>query len=510
MNNESRTKNSIKNLTFALGGQMLSLLMQFAVRTVFIHTLGKEYLGLNGLFSNILSFLSLAELGIGESITISLYKPIAEGDEEKIKILMRIFRKAYCTIGIIILCIGASLTPFLPFFIKEMPDIKHIQIIYLLNVLISAASYFYSYKSTFIIANQKNYIVTTNRYIINSLLALSRCMLLLIWHNYIAYLVLQILFLLIENISISSLANKYYPVLKEKTNKPLDKETKSNILNNISALIFSKLGSIVVYSTDNILLSKLFGLAAVGLYSNYSLLLNTVKGVFAQFFSAVIASVGNLRVLADEKKQMEIYNLIFFINFWLFAFATTAFAVLIQPFISLWAGNDYLMAPLTVIFLIINFYIVGMRRTNIMFCSAYGLLRYFKYAPVFEIIINLGASVLLAKIVGEAGIFIGTTISTVCICLWIEPFMLFKHGIKYSLKKYFIKYFAYMFITAGILAATYAAAYIIPVGGIAGFVLKMIIAASVPNIIMFLIFRKSYEFKALLNILKEFMKKKKR
>jgi len=498
---ESRTKNSIKNLQFALIGQVINLLLQFFLRTAFIHTLGKEYLGINGLFSNILSFLSLAELGIGEAITISLYKPIAENDENKIKILMRIFKKAYCIIGIVITVAGLGLTPFLSVFIKEMPDIEHIYIIYMLNVLLSSISYFYSYKSIFIIANQKNYIVTNNRYVVTTISTIFRCVILFVWGNYILYLMASIFFVLAENISVSILADKYYPILKEKSNDSLDKETQNTIIDNISALVFHRIGGIVVFSTDNIMLSKFSGIIITGLYSNYSMILNAVNSILSQFFNSMIASVGNLHILADEEKQIEIYNVIYFINFWLYAFAATACLLLIQPFITLWAGEEYLMTNLVLFAIIVNFYMTGMRKTNSMFCSAYGLVRYYKIAPLFEITINIISSIVLAKIIGEAGIFIGTIISTVCVCLWVEPYILFKYGIKYSLRKYFLRYFLYLLITTFIILVSYLIINVITVTGITAFILKMLTVVIIPNIILFIIFRNSTEFKTLYNII---------
>ena len=153
-NSGNRTKNSIYNFLLALIGQGLDVVIKFALRTVFIITLGKEYLGLNGLFTNILSFLSLAELGVGAAITYSLYEPIANNDESKILPLMALYKKAYTIIGTGVIAIGISLTPFLKFLIAEMPNIENIQLIYTLFVINSGISYFFSYKSSYISANQ--------------------------------------------------------------------------------------------------------------------------------------------------------------------------------------------------------------------------------------------------------------------------------------------------------------------------------------------------------------------
>ena len=96
---ESRTKNTIKNVRSGIIVQTINRLMIFVVRTVFIKTLNTQYVGVNGLFTNILTILSFAELGIGTAIIYSMYKPVAEHDHKKIKSLMKLYQKSYNIIG---------------------------------------------------------------------------------------------------------------------------------------------------------------------------------------------------------------------------------------------------------------------------------------------------------------------------------------------------------------------------------------------------------------------------
>ena len=160
----SRTNNMIRNVSWSFLGQGLGILASFIVRIVFIRILGSTYLGLDGLFSNILTILSLSELGVGTAITYSLYKPLAEKDESKLKSLMALFKKVYTVIGLVIFGIGFGLTPFLSFFINDMPDIKGLEIIYMLFVTNTAVSYFFSYKRNLILADQNRHIETIYRY----------------------------------------------------------------------------------------------------------------------------------------------------------------------------------------------------------------------------------------------------------------------------------------------------------------------------------------------------------
>lgn len=506
---ESRTKNSVLNLVAALAGQGINIVLNFAVRTIFIRTLSTEYLGLNGLFTNILSFLSLAELGVGSAITFCLYKPIAEQNEEEISILMNLFKRAYIIVGAVVLIVGIGLTPFLHLFIAEMPKgIPNISLIYILFVVNSGISYFCSYKAIYVIANQKNYIVTNNKFLFRIIVAILQILVLVLFKDYITYLVIKVVGTLFENVSITIIANKKYPVLKKKTTKKLNAETQNVIVANIKAVFVNRIGSVIITSTDNILLSKIFGLGIVGLYSNYSLLIVTVEGLLSRFFTAITASVGNMSVATSKEKQNDIYELINFIQFWMYSFSTVAFAALFNSFIELWIGKEYLIDTLCMVFAIANFYINGMRQSNIVFNTTYGLARYYTWLPIPTALFNLFSSIGLAFIIGPAGVFAGTTLSTLCTSFWMEPWMLMKRGLHGSLKKYWINYSKYTLTTLISLGVTFYLCNLIVENGIFGFVLKMLIVMIVPNVAICILYHKTSEFKYLLGMLQKILNKK--
>ena len=494
MENQGRTKNSIRNIAFSYIGQIVNLIVKFALRTVFIYTLGKEYLGISGLFTNILSLLSLAELGIGTAITFCLYEPIAKHDEEKIAILMRIFKKAYTVIGIIVLVAGTSLTPFLNFFIKDMPDIPHISLIYLLFVFNSGISYFYSYKQTYIIANQKAYITTNNTYLMAFVAAIFQAVSLLAFKNYLLYLIIQVIFTFLANVRISRIADKMYPELAIRTDEQLDDNTKHLLLSNVGALVFHKIGALIVFSTDNLLLSKIFGIIIVGLYSNYTLIIQAVQSLENQFFNSITASIGNLGVDADSKHQEDVFFIIFFLDFVMSSCATVVLGSILDPFISLWAGSDYVMTIDCVIFIILNFYLTSMRQAAMTFDTAYGLAMYYKYMPIPESTINLVSSIIFAELFGPVGIFIGTTLSSLCTCIWIEPRVLFKYGLKDSGRKYLFIYLLYGGITVFMLVLSRFACGLIPLTGWSALILKALISVAIPVTFIVVIFSKSKEF----------------
>lgn len=183
-----RVQKSIKNVTTGLVGQVLTLVLSFVVRTVFIQQLGVTYLGVSGLFGNILSILSFAELGFGQAIVFSLYKPIANNNVEKIKSLMYIFRTVYIWMFAVVMVLGLSLTPFLDFFVDDINAVPNLRLIYVMYVISSASTYLFAYKNTYLIATQNSYVSTIIGYFFSISLAVFQILVLVFTQNFIIYL----------------------------------------------------------------------------------------------------------------------------------------------------------------------------------------------------------------------------------------------------------------------------------------------------------------------------------
>lgn len=504
----NRSKKSFINLITALVGQAFGIVISFFARILFVKFFNAEYLGLNGLFTNLLTMLSLVELGVGTAMTYSLYKPLAEEDNEKIKSLMNLYRKTYNIIGIIIIILGVSLLPVYRYLINEVPNVDNLDVIYLLFVLNTAISYFYSYKRSLIICDQKRYIATIYRYLFYFILNLLQIIALVITKNYIIFLVLQIIMTWLENILISIKANKMYPYLKEKSIKKLSKNELTDIKKNVNAMIFHKLGGVMVNSTDNILISKYVGLSSVGIYSNYYLIINALENVTSQFFNAIIASIGNLGATDSNKSHLkETFNTIFLINYLIFGSLTICLLILFNPFIKIWLGQEYLFNYSIVIVICICFYLKGMRKSVLSFKEALGLFWYDRYKPIFESVINLFFSIFLGIKFGVLGIFIGTIISTISTSLWIEPLVLYKYGFNEKFLDYivrFLKYTVYILVTYILTNLVVSNIYI---NGIITFIFKGFITCVMSILLLVLAVIKSKEFKHLKIITKNIIKK---
>lgn len=496
-----RIENSIKNITSGLIGQIITYVLSFVVRTVFISTLGKSYLGISGLFTNVLSILSFAELGIGTAIVYNLYRPLANNDWEKIKAYVSFYKRSYRIVGITLLLMGTAFTPFLHFIIKDKINIPNISLIYLLFVLNSSIGYFFSYRFTIVIASQKGYILNVAGFFFNALSSMLQIAILIITKNYILVLFMQICINIVQNWCNSLIAIKLYPQLKSLKGAKLKKEELAKVFENVKALVIYKIGGTLVSSTDNVIISMFVGVISVGIYSNYLLIIGSVGTLLSIIFNSITASVGNLNSTDDEGKKYFIFNVINLLNFWMYGLCSIIMFVVATPFINLWIGKDFTMSAVIVFVVVINFYIDGMLNATWTYRETMGLFVHGKYRPIISATINLIFSVILVRKFGIIGVFIGTTITRITTNVWFDPYVVFKYGFNLPVRIYYFRYIKYflLFMFTGALVSNivnhiFVSNTLIDVIGMG------VTSLIIPNIIFIAIFRKTKELKYLLNI----------
>lgn len=477
----SRTRNSFRNMKYGLFFQEAITVLTFFSRRVFVQVLSEEYLGLNGTFSNILSMLSVMEMGVGSLITYCLYKPLADGDEEQIISLLTLLRRVYWIVGAMIAILGGILTPFLPMLIHEIPDVPHIYLIYLLFVANSAISYLYSYKGTLFIADQKSYIIMTYSYVIEALRLV--CQILFLWYtrNYFFYISFNLIGTLLKNLLVSYQADRNYPFLRGRKSRGLKPEIKKSIVRNIKAKIIHTLASAVVDGTDNLLIAYFVGAVSVGLYSNYLTIIGGVEKVYQMIYQSITASVGNLLATETPEKALTVYKRINFAGNWIYGFSAVCLVVLFNPFIELWVGEQYQLKQTIVCLIVLNYYVKGMRKVTLLFMGAYGLYWYDRYKAVAEMVINLVFSIGLAVPYGMTGIFMGTFISTMTTCFWVEPLVLFRHGLHASVSIYFKEYGLNALVTLLTAVIVWSMCMALPGEGVLLFLGKMAICVVIGN-----------------------------
>ncbi len=494
--NTGRTGKSLRNVAVDTAGQVISLIVRFIGRKVFVLFLAEEYLGLNGLFSNILTVLSLAELGVGTAIVYSLYRPLSEGNIEKVKSLMRLFKRAYTCIGLFVLCVGAALTPFLSFFVKEMPRLPHIRLIYLMYVGDSAASYFFSYKRSLLMADQNRYIISLYQYTIYTLKAALQILLLWLYRDFIIYLAAHMLSTLLENLLVSRRADKMYPYLRDRDVKPLPEEVSGTIRKNVAAMLCHRLGGVVVNGTDNLLIAKLVAVSSVGLYSNYLMITTALTTAYDAALQSLTAGFGNLNVSSDDAHKKEVFDRLSFGCSWLYGWSAICLVCLSQSFIRWWLGEALLLDMSTVCWIAAVFYVGGMRKATLLARDAMGLYWNDRFKPLAEALINLVVSIILGRRCGIDGILMGTVISTMTTCFWVEPLMLYRHGLHAPVGEYFLRYGLHTLITLGALLLTQYGISLLPLGdGLPALLLRFVLCATLPNLFYLLCYRRKSELR---------------
>lgn len=507
----TRTDNVKKNLIFNVIKFATQLLLQFVLRTALIYLMGAEYLGLNGLFSNIFSFLNLAELGFGSAIVFSMYKPIAEGDVEKVKSLQSLYKRFYLIITLIVAGLGIAILPFLKFLINGDVGVRvNIYILYLMYLFNTLFGYFSAHKRSLLFAHQRNDVENKVATICMLGMMTLQIAVLFIFKNYYIFFAVNIVFTVIECVLIHVCANRLYPHINGQS-QPLDKVTKKEIFKNVGALSMHKIGGAVVFSTDNVLISSMLGLVVLGAYSNYYLIVSTLMGIFTLLSNAVKGSVGNLIASKEKEYVYGIYQKINFMFSFFSAFCTICMIVLFQPFIKVWtSGNPiYLLKYSTVILICVSFYLSRMRLGVCIFKECAGLFNQDKWKSIIESIVNLVGSIILGIFMGINGIILGTIISTIVAPLWVEPVVLYKYYFEKKPGKYFLTYLRDVLIMLVVASACYLICGFIPDGGLMLLVAKFAVCVVLSVILLILLYIPTKDFKQSLAFVKNIIKRKK-
>ncbi|MFB9325061.1 lipopolysaccharide biosynthesis protein [Paenibacillus aurantiacus] len=489
-----RVKSSLLNISAGLGNQLIITALSFLSRSVFIGTLGIEYLGVNGLFTSMLAMLSLAEAGIGSSIIYSLYKPVADRDEERILRLMRLYRTAYRAIAFVVLGLGLALIPFLHLVVGKT-DVEHLYVIYGVFLMNTVLPYFFQYKQSFLNVSQKGYIVT-GVYSVSQIVSTALKIAILTYTgNYILFLVADCVITLLTSVLLAILVERQYPFLKKGPQGALDAETKAGIIKNVKAIVLQNIGMYIVLSSDSIIISAFVSLTAVGLYANYKMLIEISRTFLNQIFNNLYHSIGNLVAEANGEKVYRIYKVTMLMGFWLYSLLAIAMLLLIEPFLNAWLGQGFLLEAGVLPVLMLLFMERGMRNSIATVKTTAGIFHQDRFAPIIQGGISLAASLALVKILGIAGVFLGSLIGAVAVPFWLTPALVYRHVFQRPARDYFVRYAGYMAVGA---AAYGAARYVIGwIGGegMLAVALQAILVVATVNAVYLAVFFRTAEFR---------------
>lgn len=497
----------MKNAVGGLAVKACSILSAFVTRTIFLYILGIEYAGISTVFTDVLTVLSFAELGIGTAITYALYKPIAQNDEEQICRLMGVYQKIYTAIAATIFLLGLCFIPFLECVIKDAPDISEdVRLIYFLFLINTTVSYLLVYKSTFLTAAQKDYVVSKLRLIFTLVRTTVECLMLVITRNYVAYLVLSIGLSIIQNYTIAKAAEREYPVLKIKSSGKLRPDEKRKLIQDTKALALYKVSGTILNGTDSILTASILGTVSAGMLGNYNLITSQVYNFIMKLFDATAASVGNLAATTDREHQYAVFRQMLFIGFWIYCFCSTCLWTLLNPFVHVWQGGKYLLGDYVVALMVIEFYIKGLLSPVTQFRTSNGLFVQGRYRPLIMSIINIFVSIVLAHRLGIAGIILGTVISRAVTQLWYDPWLIYKKVFNKSVNDYFRIYSQYLLVTvACCLITSQLLNLLCPQEGVMKILVGLALCILIPNTTIVFLYHNNELFRRIGSLIKKML-----
>lgn len=497
----NRTKKSAINMSVSVITRLVALVMGFVSRSIFLRFLSVEYLGINGLFSNILLILSFAELGLGNVMLYNMYKPIKENDEEEICSLLLLYKKAYTVIAVIVLVVGICLTPCLKWLITDAPDIdESITVIYWLYIFNTASSYLFSYKQSVLNADQNAYIVSLVTSIMSILMNVVHIAVLYLTHSYYVYLIATVAGSIATNAILAVYVDHKYPYIKKKDVRPIPKEKRKQIVKDVKALAISKVAGVACNGTDNIIITKMVNVSSVGLASNYTTLINSANGIVYQAVSGLTGSIGNLNAEDDTAARGRVFDQVFMLCYLLYSYLSVGLIVLSDVFIGdVWLGNEFLLPSTASLMLVLIIFQSGMNYTPYTFRTTLGYFEVMKYVYVGTAILNIGLSILLAKFWGITGVYAATILSKALSSEIGDGYYTYKYGLRRPVWQFFAKYACYCLLLAVSCVVCKWAIGLVAMSGIVGFLCKGVVLSVVWLLLHIIVFFQNKNFRELLN-----------
>ena len=511
----TRTDAVIKNSFWGVVNKLLNIVLSFVSRTVFIYFLGVKHLGISGLYSEILAMLSLTELGFGTALLVIMYKPVAENDREKILQILDFYKRTYRVIAIIIASIGLALLPVLPYIVKGADEVSlfNLRIYFLIYLANTVIGYFVSYKFCYVNALQKNYMAANFNMVTTVVTVIAQCIVIWLSKSFLLYLITQTVLLAGSKFVKAAYFDKKFPILKERPRSCLTKEERAPIFKEVKDRTIHKFSTIAIHSTDNIIISTLTGLGvtAIGLVSNYTMLINSVVGFAVILFSAVTTSFGNLVATSNNEHYRKTFLELNFVNFWMYGFCSIAFLILIPPFITLWLGDAFLIDNASFFLIVLNVYLLGQFMIYNNVREAKGNFSKDKWISLSEALINLVVSIICAHYLGLVGVYIGTIASKVFYTI-ARPIATYRFMTDHSPWDYFSRFIKYFGATVFAGAITYFVCQrILTTVTVWTFIAAAVIVTVVPNVVFLALFFRDGEFKSVVkrvvNIIESILKK---
>ncbi len=410
-----RTKNAARNIVFDGTLEMVNMLFPFVIRSVMLHFLGTEYLGLNGLFKSLLMFLNLAELGVGSAMVFSMYKPIAEDDTPAICALLRLYRTLYRIIGLAIAAVGLLLIPVLHSFIKDgLPAGMNLYILYLMNLGNTVLTYWlFAYKGSLLQAHQRRDLISKVSLAVRLTEYILKILILVFMRNYYLYLAVQLLCQIAVNVLVAVCAARMYPQYVPVGTLP--KEKTRDIFRRVRDLFTSKLSATVFDSADTLVISAFMGLSALAVYQNYYFIITALRMMLVVILNACMAGVGNKLVMESREANYRDLERISLLFCWLLGVSSSMLLCLYQPFMQIWMGGDNMLGAGLVLCFVVYYYSMGANKLLNMFKDSAGIWKQDRWRPLTAALVNLGLNLATVQWLGLYGVLLSSVVSIVFI-----------------------------------------------------------------------------------------------
>lgn len=504
---DSRSKNSKRNLIWAMTNKIVLLGLNFISRTVFIYTFGVLYLGLNSLFASTLDFLVLAELGVGTAMVFSMYKPIAENDVATVCALLNLYRKVYRIIGMVILLAGAIMMYFLPYLIKgEVPSDINMYIIYVIILAKTVLSYFlYAYKGSILTASQRSDIASTVGIVLNIAVTICQIIVLLAWKNYYAYCGIALVSVIASNLVINHIINKRYP--QYKCFGKISKELLADIKKRVAGLFIYRVCYVFRDALDGVFISAFIGLAVLGKFNNYMFIVTTLTGILKIARTSITASIGNSIVTESEEKNYADFNKCQLLYMWVSIWCTVCMFCMFQPFIKVWLGADYLLGEVEMGMFCLFFLCHKLGDICSTYRQAIGLWWQDRFRPLTEAIVKTILNLLVIKYFGVVGALGASVFCLVFINSIWASWVLYRYYFKHQRQWDYIKRnIYYLLITIAICGITGYICALLPGDGLPNLVFRALVCVVIPNVLLLAIYYKTNLFKTSMEMLKRLIR----
>lgn len=519
----SRTSNSIKNISSGLGLKLILLVFQFATKTIFVRYMS-DYIGLNALMTSIISYLNITELGISTAINFAMYKPIAKDDQEKVRQYLAYYRHIYHILGIAVFFIGIVLAFFIPYML-DVNDLtvgyKEIYVIYALYLINAVYPYFtYAYRGGFITASQEEYKLTPINYSATIGGILAQVAVLVVFRgtflSFALYVALPIVLNIIRSLLNGYFAGKWHPYIKDDPSGKLSPAEIKELYKNTYGVAIARICTIINNSIDSIIISAFIGIQVLGQYALYNTLIGMVISLVSVLFSSILPSVGNLNASSTVEHKKKVFDMINFAAYWIYGFTAITYFIIVQPFMTIWAGEGRTMGLFIPFIVSLNYLTNGMASTVAIFREGCGLYYIGRYRPIFSTLANIGFSLLFASIFsrffggqfGVFGVILATVLSRMLVIWWYDALIVFKHVFSSSPLRYLGQYILRLLLIVAVCAALYYICQLFNGNIYIALLLRAVICLVVVNGLYFLTYRKTNEFQYMYLLLSKFVKRR--